>query len=287
MASRKRLRQIFSRKKTTGPATEMSSESRPVSNSRRSRSVRRQNLLETLESRHLMAGPQLIGIQPNEGELIVDGTVLNIAPRQLTMRFDDTQQMDAATLAGIQITRGGPDKTIGTADDVAVSPGLISLGEQSSSQVVIRFNETLPDDRYQIKINAVDDAPRGIVALRNASGEAFIPATAGSRSQSVNFALQLGALVEAVVPQPVVRGADGKLEQRLDEVMVYFNEDPLFVENDPTTGQPTARSAENPRFYQLLLTQETVSNADDVIFRPTRVIYDSSTHTARLIFKRI
>ncbi len=86
------------------------------------------------------------------------------------------------------------------------------------------------------------------------------------------------------MPQPVVRGTDGKLEQRLDEVMVYFNEDPLFVENDPTTGQPTARSAENPRFYQLLLTQETVSNADDIIFRPTRVIYDSATNTARLIF---
>ncbi len=99
-----------------------------------------------------MAGPQLIGIQPNEGELIVDGTVLHIAPRQLTMRFDDSQQIDAATLAGIQITRGGQDKVLGTADDVVVSPGLISLGEQSSSQVVIRFNETLPDDRYQIRV---------------------------------------------------------------------------------------------------------------------------------------
>ncbi len=182
MASRKRLRQIFSRKKLTGPATEMSSEGKPVNSSRRSRSVRRQNLLETLESRHLMAGPQLIGIQPNQGELIVDGTVLNIAPRQLTMRFDDNQQLDAATLAGIQISRGGPDKVLGTSDDVAVSPGLISLGEQRNSEVVIRFNETLPDDRYQIRVNAIDDAPRGIVALRNDAGDAFLPATAGART---------------------------------------------------------------------------------------------------------
>ncbi len=42
------------------------------SNSRKSR---RQHLLETLEARQLLAGPQLIGIQPNEGALIEDGTV--------------------------------------------------------------------------------------------------------------------------------------------------------------------------------------------------------------------
>ena len=46
----------------------------------RRRLMRRQHLLETLESRQLLAGPQLIGIQPNEGELIVDGTVRDTAP---------------------------------------------------------------------------------------------------------------------------------------------------------------------------------------------------------------
>ncbi len=284
MASRKRLRQLFSRKKLTGPASGMTSESQPDAQPRRSRSLRRQNLLETLEPRHLMAGPQLIGIQPNEGELIVDGTVLNIAPRQITVRFDENQQLDPATLAGIQITRGGPDKILGNADDVRVSPGLVTLGDLRNNEVVVRFNETLPDDRYQIQVNAVDDTQRGIVALRNEDGDAFLPATAGARNQSVSFSLQLGALVQAVVPQPVVRLADGKLEQRPNEVMVYFNEDPLFVENDPATGQPTARSAENPRFYQLLLTQETVRTTDDLLFSPTRVIYDSATHTARLQF---
>ena len=39
----------------------------------RQRNKKRQRILETLEARQLLAGPQLIGIQPNEGDLIVDG----------------------------------------------------------------------------------------------------------------------------------------------------------------------------------------------------------------------
>ncbi len=50
------------------------------------------------------------------------------------------------------------------------------------------------------------------------------------------------------------------------------------------SGNPTARSAENPRFYQLFLTQDTVRTTDDALYQPDEVIYDSATHTARLIF---
>ena len=44
-----------------------------------SRNKRRRHILETLEPRQLLAGPQLIGIQPNVGELIVEGSNLDIA----------------------------------------------------------------------------------------------------------------------------------------------------------------------------------------------------------------
>ena len=86
-----------------------------------------------------------------------------------------------------------------------------------------------------------------------------------------------------MVPQPVIRNSDGSLTQNRNEIVVYFNEDPLFVEDDEN-GNPTERSAENPRFFQLLLTQETVRTTDDVRFHPDTVIYDQATHTARLIF---
>src|SRR5690606_10321192 len=150
---------------------------------------------------------------------------------------------------------------------------------------VVRFAENLPDDHYRIDVFAFDDPSQGIVALRNIQGEALLPSSVGARAETINFELNLGALVEAVVPQPVVRLDDGSLQQRRDEILVYFNEDEMFVENDPATGLPTERSVEHPRFYQLLLTQESVRTTDDTLYFPERVIYDAATHTARLIFE--
>ena len=71
---------------------------------------KRSNRLETLEERMLLAvGPQLVGIQPNSGDLLVNGDVRNEAPRELSFRFDDAQVIDDATLAGIRISRSGFD----------------------------------------------------------------------------------------------------------------------------------------------------------------------------------
>ncbi|WP_231615288.1 tandem-95 repeat protein [Novipirellula artificiosorum] len=245
--------------------------------------MRRQHLLETLEARQLLAGPQLIGIQPNEGDLIVDGSVRESAPRVLTFRFDQDQQIDANTLDGIRITRSGQDDVFNTADDVRITPGLVTLGDPNQNEVVVRFAESLPDDNYRIEVFGYDDAGLGVTGIRNIDGELLQPRTAGQRSEVVNFDLRLGALVEAVVPQPVIRKADGSLEQNRNEIVVYFNEDELFVENDDT-GQPTDRSAENPRFYQLLFTQETARTTDDLLYHPEKVVYDPATHTARLFF---
>ncbi len=233
----------------------------------------------------MFAGPQLIGIQPNEGALIDDGTVRTVAPRSLTFRFDQSQSIDPSTFDGIRITRAGGDGLLGTTDDILVRPGLVTLGDISQNEVVVRFAENLPDDHYRIDVFAFDDPGQRIVALRNLAGEALVPRVAATRGEQIDFQLQLGALVEAVVPQPVVRLADGSLDQRRDEILLYFNQDQLFIENDPATGLPTERSAEHPRFYQLLLTQDTVSTMDDTLYHPERVIYDSTTHTARLIFE--
>ncbi len=51
----------------------------------------------------------------------------------------------------------------------------------------------------------------------------------------------------SVVPQPVVRLANGTLEQRRNQIYVYFNNDDLNV-----------ASAENPAFYQLRYTNGTI-----------------------------
>ena len=251
--------------------------------SSKSRDQRRRQLFQTLEQRHLLAGPQLIGIQPNEGALITNGTVRDSSPRVLTFGFDEEQVIDASTFDGIQISRAGEDGQLGTADDIAIERGLVTLGDPNQNEVVIRFAESLPDDQYRIEVFGFDDTNLGITGLRNSNGEFFIPSDPNSRSEQIDFRLALGALVESVVPQPVIRNADGSLSQNRNEIVVYFNEDPLFVENDDN-GNPTNRSAENPRFYQLLLTRETVRTTDDLLFNPDQVVYDEATHTARLIF---
>ena len=72
-------------------------------------SVRRV-LLETLESRQLMAvGPQLIGIQPDSGDLLTPGDVLSVSPKELVFRFSDNGGIDESSLGGIRVIRSGAD----------------------------------------------------------------------------------------------------------------------------------------------------------------------------------
>lgn len=224
-----------------------------------SRDSRRRNLVEKLEQRQLLAGPQLIGIQPDEGSLIIDGTVRDVSPRLLTFRFDEDQVIHPSTTDAIRVSRAGADGDLGTPDDVVVDlpAGSVTVNSAAANEVLVRFPGALPDDEYRIEVFAFDDADAGIVGLRNTNasggvGELLIPGTAGTRKEQVDFELQLGALVESVVPQPVVRLANGTLTQRRDQIVVYFNEDELFVENYPAghalAGSPTPRSAENPRF---------------------------------------
>lgn len=104
----------------------------------------RRSLLESLESRQVMAaGPQLIGAQPNEGALIsLDGststaTVLNTSPREIVLRFDDTAGLDPATLlSGIQIKRAGADGVLSSA--------YVSTDLGTNGRVVLDFSASEP-----------------------------------------------------------------------------------------------------------------------------------------------
>jgi len=75
----------------------------------RRQSARRNLRIETLEERQLLAvGPQLIGVQPNQGDLLDDGDIRNVSPRELVFHFQEGQVIDASTLDAIRIT-GSPD----------------------------------------------------------------------------------------------------------------------------------------------------------------------------------
>ena len=97
----------------------------------RRRREKRHSLLENLETRQLLAGPELIGVQPNEGSLLFDGTVLNVSPRELVFRFDDNTVIDPETLSAIRITRAGEDRVFESATATS------DLG--SNGQVLLEF----------------------------------------------------------------------------------------------------------------------------------------------------
>ncbi|MFO0904297.1 MAG: tandem-95 repeat protein [Pirellulales bacterium] len=163
--------------------------------------------------------------------------------------------------------------------DVVVTPGFKGLGT-TTREVITRFAETLPDDKYRVEIYGADNATAGQTALKNLSGQVFQP-TFSALGQEINeFEVKLGAQITAVVPQPVTRatgpgGAFAGITQARDQIEVYFNEDDLLDDNT---------SAENPNFYQLIFTNDSVQNTDDVVYTPTVVSYDPLANKATLTF---
>ncbi len=97
-----------------------------------------------LENRHLMAvGPQLIGVQPNNSDLLIDGAVRTESPKELVFRFDDSQVIDPTTLSGIRITRAGGDGTFGlpTASSDFGSNGAVDIQLTSkNSALTVQVN---------------------------------------------------------------------------------------------------------------------------------------------------
>ncbi|MDG2128404.1 MAG: matrixin family metalloprotease, partial [Fuerstiella sp.] len=214
--------------------------------------------------------PTLIAVLPNEGTFInvdpaLPTTTLDVPPNELTLQFNPGQIIDPATVNvnTIQVQRAGHDGQFAEGNEVPVTIGYVGIGD-TPEEVIVRFAENLIDDTYRITLDGASSAP-----LANVQGEVFN----GSQDFSFDLTLDLGARVVAVDPQPVTRMLDGSLSQARDKIVVYFNEDQL----DPV-------AAINTDFYQLIFTNDTVSNADDVHHSPTVVVYDSVTNTATLTF---
>ena len=96
------------------------------------RRMERRLLSESLEQRQLLAGPEVSGIQPSEGALLNEGTVLNVSPRELVFQFDDDANLDQSTLSAIRITQAGD----GGAFDSATA--ISDLGTQNALSVEFR-----------------------------------------------------------------------------------------------------------------------------------------------------
>ena len=98
---------------------------------------RRQLFLENLEDRRLLhgggqhipvpgmdldddtpAGFEIVGAQLNNGAPLNNGDILNEAPRDVTLHFAHTVEIDPQSLGGISLLRSGPDGHFGRATAV-------------------------------------------------------------------------------------------------------------------------------------------------------------------------
>ena len=188
--------------------------------------------LESLEDRRVMAiGPTLSAVFA-DGSVVPINSVLNEAPRELRLRFMDDEALDASTLAGgIGIVRSGFDNLFGQANDVVIQPGAMLLAD-NPREVIIRFQQNLPDDLYRIQLIG-----SGLTPLRNENGDPFNDGV----NVTFGFELDLGPQAISVVPQPITRNpVTGALTQAKNQVHVYFNNDKLDF-----------AAATNPAFYRL------------------------------------
>ncbi len=109
---------------------------RRISSLRAQRRSERGLRIEPLEDRRLLAtGPQLVGIQPNVGELLSEGQVRDTVPLELRFLFNSaasidptslpTDEMNPSLFDSIQITRSGLD---GTFEQASVFSDFNTLG---------------------------------------------------------------------------------------------------------------------------------------------------------------
>ncbi|MEC8555200.1 MAG: Ig-like domain-containing protein [Planctomycetota bacterium] len=239
--------------------------------------IQQYNLDITLSdiSTDLQVGPTLLSVSPNVGEIFSFNGInqLTEGPNELTLRFD--RELSDAALAGFQIYRSGKDLEFDNGNDVVITPGWIGFGE-TRRIIKARFASPLVDDLYRIEVLQA--------GITDTDGNALIPRVDGTDRDAVLFRLELGALVNAVVPQPVTSQPDGTVTQARDQIVVYFNNDDLHPEAVTSTGSPSDPTVVRPEFYQLILTEDSVTPGDDTVFRPNMISYDPATDSATLTF---
>jgi hypothetical protein len=158
-------------------------------------------------------------------------------------------------------------------NDLTIRPAFAGLGDRAS-EVVLRFADRLPDDFYRIHIVGT-----GAAALSNNLGQPFN----GGADLDIDFQLDQGTQIAAVVPQPVFRSGNALTYNNpdggngLDQIEVYFDSNSL-------AGGSGGGGVENPGYYQLIFTGATANTADDVLLNPASVTYFPARAMALLTF---
>ena len=230
--------------------------------------------------------PRLLSVAADAGDIFNFNRVnqLSESPRELVFRFDGANEIDPDTLSGLRVLRAMNDGEF-INDFEVIEPAYVGFGA-TNRIVVMRFAEPLVDDVYRIEALSVDLPSENRVAIRNLNGDPLRPRRSGTDRDAIFLRLNLGAQIDSVVPQPVVRDSSGNWVQQRRFIDVYFNGDKLHDSDITTTGAATDPTVVDPDFYQLILTNDTVTPNDDEVIFPDSVRYDFADNKVQLVFAR-
>lgn len=250
-------------------------------------------LCENLERREVMAGDildldfRLLSVAPNTGETFstTRSNTLSESPRELIFRFAGGDDVSRSTLRnGIRISRSGGDGVFGAggvSTDIIVTPEYLDFADAANRRVVVaRFSQPLPDDLYNVEIFGTGSS----TPVRSVANETLKPTRTGTDRDTFNFDLELGTKIVAVVPQPMVRQTNGSLIQMRERIEIYFNDTELYDRSINTGAVNPDPSVVDLQYYKLMLTQDSVSPNDDLVFSPVSVSYDPAVRRAVLTF---
>ena len=225
---------------------------------------------ENLETRALLT-TTLQAVRPNVGEFLTPGEIRTVAPQELTLQFSLGSTITPSTISNqsIRVFRAGADGGFGVANvnDVPITVGYVGVGSVPN-EVVLRFGETLVDDKYRIVVNGTG-ANALSATIVTSNGVVADPVA----NSTFDYELDLGARIVAVDPQPVSRNLNGDLVQARNQIVLHFNDDDLNVVSAQTLSR-----------YQLIYTNETVSSLGDIVHNPTSAVYNSANDTVTLTF---
>ncbi len=241
------------------------------------RTALRRLVTQQLESRQLLAGPDLIAIRPDAGALLEDGDTLRNPPQTFNLLFAGGARLDEASITpqNVRLIRSGGDGDFDNGS-VEVTIGYVGLerpgdtSDENRQRIVLRAasqsafaagdlaldgsEAAMPDDIYRIEITS------GITG----GGMAFDTSTGDAVTE---FTLDRAPRVLAVVPQPVSQDGDGSLTQAADTVVVYFDKQQL-----------DAASASDSRFYRLIDSADATQTPAAI----SSVVYNPEAATATI-----
>ncbi|MCY2989616.1 MAG: DVUA0089 family protein, partial [Planctomycetota bacterium] len=189
-------------------------------------------------------------------------------------QYADRDNLDFNLDLGSQVVSVVPQPISRSVQNVKCSGGVFTLTFQGQTTVPIAAGATAATVQAALEGLALLPSsvikPGDVIVTSVAAGDWNV-AFHGRYNSAV---VPLLTSTNAGVPNPAVTvTALSQLDQATNQVLVYFNGNPLAV-----------TSAQDPKYYRLVDTAGTANTADDRILLPTKVSYDADARMSTLIF---